>query len=244
MRLIPDLGIEPSLDAGGPERRPQHTVVVEIHVAPGEAGIDRGGLFGFRIVKFQPSLALIDREQLRRRMIRSRLAKCRRRGLPDTRRGPDARLLIHREAVHRGLAVPDRFVAPERRGRRGLRGEGTRRLRIANPHLYLAGRVGLGIEDRQVIAAFFQRSVDGAVGVHRRIILVAGDGVMQIDFRIGPVPESDHDVPLLTLRTRRSGRWQLSMGNAVGPVRVHRQRALTANLSRSGHSFRHPPGRP
>ena len=136
--------------------------------------------------------------------------------------------------MDRRLAVPDRFVAPVRRGRRRLRGEGTRRLRIANPHLYLAGRVGLWIEDRQVIAAFFERSVDGAVGVDGRIILVACDGVMQIDFRIGPVPESDDHVPLLTLRTRRSGGRQLSMGNAVGPVRVHRQRALTANLVEAG----------
>ena len=42
VRLVPDLGVEPALDAGRPERRPQHIVVVEIHVAPGEAGVDRG----------------------------------------------------------------------------------------------------------------------------------------------------------------------------------------------------------
>src|SRR5579872_680049 len=119
-------------------------------------------------------------------MIRSRLAPGRRRGLPDSRRGPLARLLIHREAMDRRLAVPDRFVAPIRRGRRRLRGEGTRRLRIANPQLYLTRRVGLWIEDSQVIAAFFKSSIDGAVGVHGRIILVTCDGVMQVDFWIGP----------------------------------------------------------
>ena len=95
VRLVPDLGIEPALDAGRPERRPQHIVVVEIHVAPREAGVDRGRLFGFRIVELQPPLALIDREQLRRRMIRSRLAPCRRLGLTDARRSPHATLLIH-----------------------------------------------------------------------------------------------------------------------------------------------------
>src|SRR4029077_2768195 len=127
------------------------------HVAPRETGVDRRGLSRFRIVKLQPPLARIDRVQLGRRMIRYRLAKIRRTGLTDPRRGPYARLLIHREAVDRRLAVPDRFVAPERRGRRRLRGEGTRRLRIANLHLYLAGRIGLRIEDSQVIAAFFER---------------------------------------------------------------------------------------
>src|SRR5207302_4388041 len=45
-----------------------------------------------------------------------------------------------------------------------------------------------------------------------------------------PVPYCDHDVPLLSLRTRRSSTRQLSVGNPVGPVRVHRRRALTANL--------------
>src|SRR6185369_16245185 len=99
---------------------------------------------------------------------------------------------------------------------------------------YLACRVGLWIEDSQVIAAFFECSVNGTVGVHGRIILVTRDGVMQIDFRIGPVPEGDDHVPLPALRTRRSGGRQLSMGNAVGPVRIHRQRALTANLVKAG----------
>src|SRR5689334_1166155 len=114
-------------------------------------------------------------------MIRSRLAPCRRLGLTDTRRSPHARLFIHREAVDRRLAVPDRFVSPKWRGRGRLRGKGARRLRIANLHLYLADRVGLWIEDGQVIAALFERSVNGTVGVHGRIILVARDGVMQID---------------------------------------------------------------
>ncbi len=92
----------------------------------------------------------------------------------------------------------------------------------------------LRIDDGQVIAALFERSVDGAVGVHGRITLVARDLVVQIDLRIGPVPQRDDDVALPALRTRRSGGRQLSMGNAVGPVRIHRQRALTANLVEAG----------
>ena len=63
--LVPDLRIEPALDAGRSERRPQHIVVVEIHVAPRVAGVDRRQLFGVRIVELQPALALSDREQFR-----------------------------------------------------------------------------------------------------------------------------------------------------------------------------------
>ncbi len=200
-------------------------------------------LFGLRIVELQPPLALIDREQLRRRMIRSRLAPCRRLGLTDARRGPHATLLIHREAVDRRLAVPDHFVAPVRRRRQRRRIRGARRLRIANRQLHLARRVVRRIDDGQVIAALFERSVDGAVGVHGRIPLVARDVVMQIDLRIGPVPHRDDDVPLLALRTRRSGSRQLSVGNPVGPVRVHRQRALAANLVEAGAHPRRRPGR-
>ena len=63
--LVPDLRIEPALDAGRSERRPQHIVVVEIHVAPRVAGVDRRQLFGVRIVELQSALALSDREQFR-----------------------------------------------------------------------------------------------------------------------------------------------------------------------------------
>ena len=191
-------------------------------------------LFGFRIVELQPPLALIDREQLRRRMIRSRLTPCRRLGLTDARRRPHATLLVHREAVDRRLAVPDHFVAPVRRRRHWRRIRGARRLRIANGQLHLARRVVRRIDDGQVIATLFERSVDGAVGVHGRIPLVARDVIVQIDLGICPVPHRDDDVPLPALRTRRSGRRQLSVGNPIGPVRVHRQRALAANLREAG----------
>ena len=204
VRLVPDLRVEPALDAGGPERRPQHVVVVEIHVAPREARIDRRRLLGLRIVDLEPALALIDREQLRRRMIRSRLAPRRRLGLADARRGPHATLLVHGEAVHGGLAVPDHFVAPVRRRRRRRRVRRARRLRIANDQLDLARRVPRRIDDRPVIAALFQRAVDGTVGVHGGIALVGRDLVVQIDLRIRPVPHRDHDVPLAALRTRRA----------------------------------------
>ena len=117
VRLVPDPGVEPALNAGRPERRPQHIVVVHIHVAPGEAGVDRRRLFGFRFVELQPPLALSYRHQLRRRIFRSPLTPCRRVGLTDPRRSPYAGLLIHREAVDRRLAVPDHFVAPVGRGR-------------------------------------------------------------------------------------------------------------------------------
>src|SRR4029077_3367428 len=58
--------------------------------------------------------------------------------------------------------------------------------------------------------------------------------VMQINLWIGPVPQADDHVPLLALRTGRRVRRKLSLGDAVAPVRVHRQRALTANLVEAG----------
>src|SRR5437879_1341277 len=47
VRLVPDLRIEPALNAGRPERGPEHIIVIEIDVAPGVTGGDGRKLFGF-----------------------------------------------------------------------------------------------------------------------------------------------------------------------------------------------------
>ncbi len=57
----------------GAEGRPQHVVLVEVHVTRAEARVDRRGLLGLRIVELELAAALRDRERLGRRMIRSGL---------------------------------------------------------------------------------------------------------------------------------------------------------------------------
>src|SRR4030095_671434 len=69
--LVPDFDVEPSLDAGGTEGRPQHIVVIEIHVSPAEAGVDRSEFLCFWIPHQQAARGLVDREQLCGRMIRT-----------------------------------------------------------------------------------------------------------------------------------------------------------------------------
>src|SRR5204863_8956858 len=111
VRLVPDLRVEPALDAGWTERRPQHVVLVEIHVTRAEAGVDRRGLLRLRVVHLELPAAGRERKGLARRMIRASLAPRQRRVLPDARRRPDPALAVHREAMRAGLAVPDRLLA-------------------------------------------------------------------------------------------------------------------------------------
>ena len=167
-------------------------------------------------------------------MIRSGLAPRRRLRLAHARRSPHAALLVHREAVDRRLAVPDRLVAPVR-GRRGWRLiRGARRVRIARADLDHARGVRLRIDDRQVVAALFERAVDRSVGVDRRVPLVGRDRVVQIDLRVRPIPHRHDDVALDALRARRRRGGQLALGDAVGPVGIHRERAGAAHLREAG----------
>ena len=161
-----------------------------------------------RVVHLHLPAALVDRERLGRRMIRALPGRTpasrfgRMRAATQTRR-----LLVHREAVRVGLAVPDRFVAPVRRRRApaacraalGVFGSRT-------CSLTCVARVRLRIDDRHVVGALFERAVDRAVGVDRRIALVGRDLVVQVRLRIGPVPHRDDDVALAALRARRRRR--------------------------------------
>ena len=57
---------------------------------------------------------------------------------------------------------------------------------------------------------------------------------MQIRLRIGPVPHCDDDVPLFSLWPLwRDGR-QLTRGDPIGPVRIHLQGSLAADLRELG----------
>ena len=93
------------------------------------------------------------------------------------------------------------------------------------------------IQHRQVIGAEFERAVDQAVRVPRRIAPVGRDLVVQIGLRIGPVPLGDHDVPFDALRTRRRRRHFAGL-DPIGPVREHRERALRPELVDAAHHVR------
>src|ERR1700720_2295334 len=95
------------------------------------------GLLGLRVVHLELAAALIDRERLGRRMIRSRLTPRLCLVLTDSRRGPDATLTVHGEAMCSCLAVPDHFVAPVRGGLRWRRIGRTGRLRVTDRQLHL-----------------------------------------------------------------------------------------------------------
>ena len=57
---------------------------------------------------------------------------------------------------------------------------------------------------------------------------------MQVDLRVRPVPRRHDDVALDALRTRRRRARQLALGDAIGPVGIHRERAGAAHLREAG----------
>ena len=203
-----------------------------------EAGADQRERLGAAVVHRQMPVRALEREELRRRVVRALAAELRILGRPDTRGEPDAALLVHHRIVDRGLAVPDRLLAPvgRRRHRKLFR---RRRLRIAHRHPELRRRVGDGIEHRQKIGAFLRRAVDRPVGVDARVAPVGRDLVVEVILRAGPIPHADDDVALLALRSGRLRLGQLARGDAVRPVGVERQRPLGVEPADIGGHLRH-----
>ena len=180
---------QPSTPAG-PKDDHKTSFLSKIHVTRAEARVDRRRLLRLRIVHLELPAALRERERLGRRMIRSRLTPRQRLVLPDSRRGPDTGLAVHREAVRAGLAGPDRFLAPVRRRLRRRRVGRARGLRIANRQLHLAGGMARRVDGRHVVGALFERAVDRPVGVHGGIALVGRDFIVGIRLLDRPSPTS------------------------------------------------------
>ena len=181
-------------------------------------------------------LGSLDREELRRRVARALLAEVRVLERPHRRGDPHAAALVEHRVVDVVLAGPDDVAAPVRR-RLHHRRRRRRRVRIADGQRHLADRVAHRIEHRQVVGAQLEGAVDQAVGVERRIAPIGRDRVVQVGLRVGPVPLGDDDVALEALRPRRRGR-HFARGDAIGPVREQRERAIAAELSEAADHLR------
>ena len=138
-------------------------------------------------------------------------------GVADSRGEPHPPLLVHHGVVDVGGALEDDLLSPEDRGLEAGGGRGIG-LRIGVPHGYtqVPGLVGIGVRDQQSIVRHGD-TVYGAVGVDRGIPLVRGDLVVHVGGAVTPVPQGEHDVPLLSLGPRGLG-WDLAGHDPVGPV--------------------------
>ena len=174
------------------------------------------------------------RRQLRRGMRRPGLAVVRVVERAHRRRDPDASLLVQHRVVHVVLALPDRLAAPVRRRMRHRR-RCRRCVGIAHCQFDGTRHVLHRVEHRQVVGAQLERAVERAVGIDRRVAAIGRDDVVQIDFRVRPVPHRHDDVALGALRARRRRR-KLAGVDAVGPIGELFQHAVLAELvQRAAH---------
>ena len=138
---------------------------------------------------------------------------------------PHAPLLVEHRVVHAGLAVPDRLVAPVRRGRHRVLLR-RRRVRIAHRASSPASPCGSpGRAPGRGRCSPRARRRCRPLALTRRVALVGRDLVVQVVLGPGPVPQREDDVALDALRPRRLRRRQLAGGDAVGPVGEELQRA-------------------
>ena len=122
-----------------------------------------------------------------------------------------------------------------RRGRRHRRRRRRLGARIADRQLDQRGGVAHRIEHGQVILADLHRAINQTVRVDRRIPPIGRRLVVEVRFRVGPVPLGDDDVSLLALGPRRR-RWHFAGGNAIGPVRKRLENPLPAEtVERAAH---------
>ena len=149
---------------------------------------------------------------------------------------PHPAQFVQHGVVHVGPGIPDGFIAPIRGFRRGRTGDGAR-LGVHHGQWNLVQGVIDGVEHRQVVGAFFQGTVDFAIGVDGGVAPVGGDQVMEIGGGIGPVPLGDDHVALQSLGPRRRRR-QFAGGDAVGPVGEHADGAFHSQAGQGAdHGF-------
>ncbi len=92
------------------------------------------------------------------------------------------------------------------------------------------------VKNRQIVGAEFECAVDLAVGIESRVPAIRRNLVVQVRFRVRPVPLGNHDVALDAAWARRRRR-ELSGGDAIGPVGEYSQRASNAEtLQAASHA--------
>ena len=169
-----------------------------------EAGIDEGVLHRLRIEHRELSSTLLEREDLRRGMVRSRLAKG---GIvePAHRRGqPHSAFFVYHRVVVVDARVPNLPVAPIGRrhdrllGRRVPLAQGRWHFGIAHRRMEVRDRVRRRVEDRQLISG-----IERPIGIDRRIAPIGRDQVVEVLVRLPPVPFRNDDIAFDTLRARR-----------------------------------------
>ena len=156
-------------------------------------------------------------------MTRTRLAE---RGVlrrTNTRRDPDTTLSVEHRVVHVGLAVPDRLRPPIRRRDGHLLLRHWAGARVTECDWDTTRRMSLRIEHRHVVGACLEHGVERTIRIHSWIAAIGRDEIVQINFRICPVPHGDDDVALDSLRPRRSGR-NFTRLYPVSPVCEHLER--------------------
>ena len=195
---------------------------------------------GCGVVVGELPLAAPDREVLRRRMVRARLAPVGVVRRPDRLGDPQAPLAVHHRVV--GAVAPGRRAlgAPVRRRHEigGARvGVAARLHRGAGRHVHPHRAVGHRVGDDEPGST---DAVQRTVRIQVRIALVGGDLVVHHRHRVAPSPHRQHDVAFLPLRAGGRRR-DLAGRDAVGPVGEQVQRALAPHAVQPGAHARSAP---
>ena len=227
--LFVDLDVEPADDrTDRAEIQALALLETELQVVGVEAGVDELDVLRRRIVVGDVPRRPVQRVVLRVGVVRALAAP---RGVAGTANlvgHPHPSLPVHHGVVRIAGVVPDEIVAPV-----------DRRLQVlpvdVGPEVALAGRVahrqdhlprlvGAGVDPHQLVVGELD-AVDGAAGIDPGVALVGRDLVVDVPGLAAPLPQGQHDVALASLRARRR-RGHLAGPDAVGPVGVHRDRAL------------------
>ena len=229
-RLIQHPRVQPSYGVGVPAE-PQRVVHVfpKLQVVRRIAGVDQHELLRRRVEIGQVPRALVDGEVRRGRMIRSLPAPVLRVRAAHGRGHPHAPLPVHHRIVGIGGVSPHLLVAVvvRRLSSRRIHPVPPRRdgVRIETGwNLQLGGRIRMWVDDDQ-LAVSTRHPVDRPVRIDLGVSFVAGDLVVDIGSLHRPIPHGQNQISLNPLGPRRRG-WNLPGGNAVGPIRIHRESSL------------------
>src|SRR5262249_19422442 len=88
---------------------------------------------------------------------------------------------------------------------------------------------------RELIRAQLRRTVQGAIPVDCWIAAIGSGKIVQVGLCVRPIPDGGHDIALCSGRPLWSGGWQLTLRDAIRPLRE----ILQSNSSQLAHRWRH-----